>query len=95
MRVPVRLRLQVRAALACVPQHDSLPAILTDCVCRAHADDRKCVVCLEGEADHAVLFCMHMCLCGGCAAEYVGGKAKDKSCPMCRGSVETVKKVFG
>eukprot|EP00808_Paulinella_micropora_P010452 g65698.t1 len=53
------------------------------------ADDEKtCVVCLEGKRDHAILMCMHVCLCAQC------GSQKMEACPICRAPVTAIKRVF-
>ena len=50
-------------------------------------DGSACVVCLAKSATHAVVPCGHRCLCVGCA-ELI------RDCPMCRGSKQSVMRVF-
>ena len=38
-----------------------------------------CVVCLENNADHAVLPCGHLCLCGDCAQKVMIGRTSHNS----------------
>lgn len=59
---------------------------------------RECVICMDNMADHCLLWCMHLCVCEGCArAQYLrpgssdGGKGQ---CPTCRAKITKVKKVF-
>lgn len=47
-----------------------------------------CVICLDAPADHAVLLCMHVCVCQQCGNSGLTG------CPICREPVTMVKKVF-
>jgi len=50
--------------------------------------EKECVVCLDQPRTYVVLDCMHLCLCGDCAAE------QNKKCPICTKKVITVKRVF-
>ena len=54
-------------------------------------DGKICIVCLDGERDHVLIPCGHLCLCGDCAASY---GADDAECPLCRKTVEMVVKTF-
>ena len=49
----------------------------------------ECVVCLSERATHAVVPCGHMIVCGACA-----GQARLEQCPMCRGAVAQLMRVF-
>ena len=42
------------------------------------AEERKCVVCLEEEANHMLMPCAHLCMCADCAMRMEG------KCPVCR-----------
>eukprot|EP00747_Dinoflagellata_sp_TGD_P032651 gnl/TRDRNA2_/TRDRNA2_136122_c0_seq1.p1 gnl/TRDRNA2_/TRDRNA2_136122_c0~~gnl/TRDRNA2_/TRDRNA2_136122_c0_seq1.p1 ORF type:complete len:519 (+),score=38.72 gnl/TRDRNA2_/TRDRNA2_136122_c0_seq1:65-1621(+) len=53
----------------------------------------ECVVCLDEAATHAVIPCGHQVLCGVCADLYQPGAAH-RECPICRGPVQTVCKIF-
>jgi len=56
---------------------------------------KECVVCLDAEADHVVLDCFHMCMCETCASMLnKESDPKRKICPVCRGPIRDVKKVF-
>ena len=50
-------------------------------------DASACVVCLAKSATHAVVPCGHRCVCVGCA-ELI------RDCPMCRGSKQSVMRVY-
>lgn len=50
--------------------------------------DNTCVVCLDMTPTHIVVPCGHHCLCAGCAS------MKLDSCPMCKGSIGQIIKVF-
>lgn len=49
----------------------------------------ECVVCLSERATHAVVPCGHMIACASCA-----GQARLEQCPMCRGAVAQLMRVF-
>ena len=49
----------------------------------------ECVVCLSETASHAVVPCGHMILCAACA-----GEARLEQCPLCRGAVAQLMRVF-
>lgn len=53
-------------------------------------DSRECVVCLDKASDHIILDCMHLCLCGECAAQYVN----ERNCPKCREPIRAIKKIY-
>lgn len=54
-----------------------------------------CVVCLERQADHVVVPCGHVCLCGDCAKKVVqkSGKSTEKYCPVGRCEMTAIAKV--
>jgi hypothetical protein len=55
-------------------------------------EGRECVVCLARQADHVIIDCMHLCLCGECARQY---KATGVTiCPKCRATIKEIKKTF-
>ena len=47
----------------------------------------ECAVCLDGNAEYAVVPCGHRCLCASCI------KAVPE-CPVCRGAMTAVLRVF-
>jgi hypothetical protein len=49
----------------------------------------ECVMCLSERATHAVVPCGHMIACASCA-----GQARLEQCPMCRGAVAQLMRVF-
>ena len=53
-------------------------------------DKNLCAICLDSERDHVVLPCAHRCLCQECL--YIAEKSKE--CPMCRGPVASIIKIF-
>lgn len=46
-----------------------------------------CCICLTNEKDQAVVPCFHMCVCSGCSTRI-------RQCPMCRGPVERIQRIF-
>jgi tetratricopeptide (TPR) repeat protein len=66
-----------------------------------------CTICMTAKADHVVLGCMHVCFCRDCAQLYDPFfvmrcdpelrslcPAPQKTCPRCRGSIESIRKLF-
>jgi len=51
-------------------------------------DEGLCVICLDKKADYAIKPCGHLCLCEDCTSA-IGGK-----CPICRGGMNGVMKIF-
>ena len=49
----------------------------------------ECVVCLSERASHAVVPCGHMVTCASCA-----GEVRLEHCPLCRGTVAQLMRVF-
>lgn len=60
----------------------------------AEDDDESgmCVLCLERQADSAVVPCGHMCGCGVCLQDVQ--KSAKPECPMCRGPISSIIKIF-
>jgi hypothetical protein len=60
-----------------------------------------CVVCLENKADHVVLPCGHLCLCGECAQKVMIGRSKNsnidrnRNCPVGRCAFTSIVQVQG
>ena len=54
-------------------------------------ESQMCVVCLDERKTHAMLPCLHKCVCGTCAELMTGPNV---TCPMCREPVESCKPVF-
>ena len=50
-----------------------------------------CVVCLEDEADFLCLPCGHQCGCNDCLVQI---RAGTNQCPMCRGAIGGLQRVF-
>lgn len=73
---------------------DALPNDSTPTAPQATTVDpnRECVVCMDVEANHIILDCMHICLCGTCAAVYASSKKTE--CPKCRGHINRIAKTF-
>jgi len=53
---------------------------------------KECVLCLDAVANHVLLECMHICVCGDCAAT-LKSQAK-KECPKCRATFVDIKQTF-
>jgi rRNA maturation endonuclease Nob1 len=55
-------------------------------------EEALCVVCMDAPTSHAVLPCMHQCVCAACAQQLQ--EQGTQSCPVCRGPVERIAQVF-
>ena len=55
------------------------------------ASDEACSVCLTATKTHVLIPCGHKCVCDKCASGY---RAAGSQCPICRGRVQSVVKVF-
>jgi predicted nucleic acid-binding Zn-ribbon protein len=55
--------------------------------------NQECFICYDREADTAVVPCGHASLCYVCATEYETNH-KSKGCPMCRGPIEKIIKLY-
>jgi hypothetical protein len=51
-----------------------------------------CVVCMDERKQHAMVPCMHMCLCEACAQRLLD--VRTPHCPVCRTPVERSTRVF-
>jgi len=51
----------------------------------------KCTVCLSGRLEVVLLPCGHACLCQACAQQVIAG---EPWCPLCRGRVEQIHRIF-
>ena len=54
----------------------------------------ECVVCLDNTKTHAVLPCMHKCLCAACAEEMQNAAGGAMVCPICREPVASCRRVY-
>ena len=67
-----------------------------------YVTSRICVVCLENKADHAVIPCGHLCLCGDCAQKVMIGRTSHNAnantsryCPVGRCAFTSIVQVQG
>jgi hypothetical protein len=49
----------------------------------------SCVICLEGERNHAIVPCGHVILCDECSRQHTL-----RHCPMCRVRIQSLLKIF-
>ena len=50
------------------------------------------MVCVDALKQHAVLPCLHNCLCEACAQRLLDERTP--CCPVCRGPIERILRVF-
>jgi len=55
-------------------------------------EEALCVVCMDARKQHAMVPCMHMCVCSACAQRLLD--AQTPHCPVCRTPVESTTRVF-
>jgi hypothetical protein len=55
-------------------------------------EEALCVVCMDARKQHAMVPCMHMCVCEACAQRLL--EAQTPPCPVCRTPVEGTTRVF-
>ncbi|KAI9028669.1 hypothetical protein DFJ74DRAFT_659631 [Hyaloraphidium curvatum] len=53
------------------------------------SSDLTCLICMDMPRDTLIRPCNHVVLCGACSAD-----ARLRSCPVCRGPVRSVEKVY-
>ena len=58
----------------------------------AEAEGSLCVVCMDAPKNHFIRPCMHMCTCEACTQQLQEQGAR--SCPVCRGPIEGIERVF-
>jgi hypothetical protein len=81
-RAALALRMQqVQAQLGIAPP--AAPAV---------EEEALCVVCMDARKQHAMVPCMHMCVCSACAQRLLD--AQTPHCPVCRTPVESTTRVF-
>ena len=68
------------------PQEPSL--LVADKAAVEVEEDDECVICMNAKADHVTVPCGHQAYCADCVPE------KPDKCPMCRGPLTMVMKIF-
>lgn len=71
---------------------ESPPLTTTSEPRRTVQDLLLCVVCLTAEREYAPSPCFHLCLCRECCVKM--GERGDASCPICRGPICEVRRVY-
>jgi hypothetical protein len=56
----------------------------------------ECIVCMDNVADHLILNCGHLCVCGPCAERVKNSQSSNRSpsCPCCREPITQIKRVY-
>lgn len=72
-------------------KNDSKSDTKGDTVTIKEASD--CCVCLSVKSTHAVVPCMHVCLCEACANK-MKGKNVGKKCPLCKRKCTSINKLW-
>ena len=75
---------QMQAELGVVPPVAPAP--------QPEAEEALCVVCMDAPKSHVIRPCMHMCTCEACTQQLQEQGAQ--SCPVCRGPIEGIERVF-
>lgn len=53
-----------------------------------------CVICHENECSMAVIPCGHVCLCNQCSDLCTNSENGQQSCPLCRGNMQSVLRIY-
>jgi hypothetical protein len=75
---------QLQAQLGVLPRSASAP--------QPEAEESQCVVCMDASTSHAVLPCMHKCVCAACAQQLL--EQGTSCCPICRTPIERIAQVL-
>jgi hypothetical protein len=59
---------------------------------QSDAEETLCVVCFDAPKQHAMVPCMHMCVCAACAQRLL--QQRPARCPVCRAPIERTARVF-
>ena len=82
-----------QAALALeLQQMDAQLGVVAPPAAPAVEEEALCVVCMDARKQHAMVPCMHMCVCDSCAQRLLD--AQTPRCPVCRTPVESTTRVF-
>ena len=81
-----------RAALALRMQQVQAQLDIAPPAAPAVEEEALCVVCMDARKQHAMVPCMHMCVCSACAQRLLD--AQTPHCPVCRTPVESTTRVF-
>ncbi len=58
------------------------------------SDQNTCVICQDNDSIMAVIPCGHLCLCNGCSDVCMGGQNGQRNCPICRGNMQSVLRIY-
>ena len=75
---------QLQAQLGVAPPAAAAP--------QPEAEESQCVVCMDASTSHAVLPCMHKCVCAACAQQLQ--EQGTSCCPICRTPIERIAQVL-
>ena len=81
-----------RAALALELQQMDAQLGAVAPAAQPQAEEALCVVCMDAPKNHLIRPCMHMCTCEACTQQLQEQGAQ--SCPVCRGPIEGIERVF-
>ena len=82
-----------REAMQSMPAETQARITLDD-VNTSGNDSNTCVICHDDTSVMAVSPCGHVCLCNSCADICMSGQNGRPSCPLCRGDMQSVLRVY-
>jgi len=53
-----------------------------------------CVICQVESSVMAVIPCGHVCMCSSCSDVYTNGRNGQRTCPLCRGNMQSVLRIY-
>mmetsp|Transcript_32328 Transcript_32328/g.67815 ORF Transcript_32328/g.67815 Transcript_32328/m.67815 type:complete len:442 (+) Transcript_32328:93-1418(+) len=63
-------------------------------VAETTSSNNTCVICRDEVAVMAVVPCGHLCLCIDCAEACMSGQTGSRSCPLCRGNMQSILRIY-
>jgi len=88
MDIQRSIRQEVAAAIS---QATSAPPANSTVHRSRRANEGKCIICLEGEADAVFYRCGHLCTCYTCALRMKGDSG---NCPVCRAPISDILRAY-
>ena len=58
------------------------------------SNQNTCVICQDNVSIMAVIPCGHLCLCNECSEVCMGGQNGQRTCPICRGNMQSVLRIY-
>jgi len=60
----------------------------------SNSNSSTCVICHDESSVMAVIPCGHVCLCNTCSDVCMNGRNGQRTCPLCRGNMQSVLRIY-